>query len=103
MNPLGNLAARSAFGGRRSFAYRCFPAMLLVAGSLMHAQERASPGPTSQRIFREVEFPPYDQVRLGEVLGPSAPPGRHRSADRFVLIGVGGTDSITIRLDRAGR
>jgi len=91
---------------RRPVIVRLVPltvAALVPWASPSHAQQRTSPPQPTQRVFREVQFPPHNPIRLGEALGPSAPAGVLRAADRYVVRGAGGTDSITIRLDGAGR
>ena len=72
---------------------------LLAFASMVHAQQRAAP---SRPVFREVQFPPYASIRLGESMWPNSPPGQRGGEDRIVLSGFGGTDSIAIQLDRSG-
>jgi hypothetical protein len=79
--------------------YRYLFFAFLASASTTHAQQPARSAPT--QIFREVQFPPYAPIRLGEAIRSNAPPGQRRGTDRIVLSGFGGTDSITIQLDRS--
>jgi hypothetical protein len=80
--------------------YRLVLTVLMCGASLGHGQR--SPAPAPAPIFRDVEFPPYNAIRLGEVLPPHAPPGQSRNKHRLVLAGFGGTDSIAVALDDSG-
>jgi len=79
--------------------YRFLILAFLASRSTTDAQQPAR-SPSGQ-IFREVQFPPYDPIRLGEAIRSNAPPGERRGTDRMVLSGFGGTDSITIQLDKS--